>query len=137
MIYISSPYTGKQTQMSQRYHRVMEFAAEGLKAGFIVFSPIVHCHQMAKVHKMPKDFQFWMEYNYKMIDVCDELMILALPGSTESKGVQAEILYAKQAGKKITEWIPETDMVEAFGYHCKTFWRLLGNKRRATAGLDL
>jgi hypothetical protein len=65
-----------------------------LKHGLIVYSPIVHCHELALRHDMPHAFEFWQHYNQGMLDVATELVILQLDGWQESVGLKGEAEYA-------------------------------------------
>lgn len=105
MIYIASPYSDPDPAVMQsRYEAVRSFAAERLKMKEHVYSPIVHCHLLALHHDLPKDFQFWMDYNLHMIDCSEALYVLMLDGWKTSKGVTAEIKYAEERSLKIIYW---------------------------------
>lgn len=49
---------------------------------------------------IPYDFKVWQDLNYQLLDCADILVILAIKGFKESQGVQAEIKYAQEKGKK-------------------------------------
>lgn len=106
MIYLASPYSGTRDEESIRYFQAMKATARLLKSGIIVYSPIVHCHNMAIMYKLPKDFKFWQWYNEAMIEVAEGLCVLKLKGWEESKGVAHEIEYAKSL-KYIIDYIDE------------------------------
>lgn len=90
--YIGSPYSHHDPAVVyDRFRRVEKFTADMLKNGHFVYSPIVHCHELAREHKLPTDFNFWMDYNLAMLQVAKELIVCMLPGWEESKGLQAEI----------------------------------------------
>lgn len=91
MIYLASPYSSPDPGiMSERYTKTMIVAAGLLRERRWCYSPIVHCHEMAVRFSLPKDFDYWSEYNYHMLERADEFYILALPGWQESRGVEAE-----------------------------------------------
>ena len=103
MIYIASPYTNEHTAVVEdRYERVMAFTAQKANEGHIVFSPIVHCHEMAKNHKLPTDHIFWGKQNIGMLRVCEALWVLKLKGWNKSSGVIQEIKWARQLGIPVT-----------------------------------
>ena len=59
-IYLASPYNDEDWKIRRdRYERVSNELAVLLKSGEIVFSPIVHCHPLARTHELPKDAAFW------------------------------------------------------------------------------
>jgi hypothetical protein len=50
------------------------------------------------VYDMPVTFDFWSKVDYKFLDASERLVVLAMDGWKESKGVQAEIAYADKIG---------------------------------------
>ena len=103
-IYVASPYSGNELA---NYEATVKFVADSMQEGYIIFSPIVHCHQIAVDYNLPGDFKFWQRYSYEMLAAAGRLWVLQLPGWEESKGVQAEILYANRAHIPI-DYIPYT-----------------------------
>lgn len=102
-IYLASPYTDPDPAVvNLRYQMTAEFTAMKLKDLHKIYSPIVHCHDLAHKHDMPKDFEFWKEYNLAMLQSASEVWVLALEGWEESKGVRAEINHALQIPLPIT-----------------------------------
>lgn len=96
MIYLASPYSHKNIfVMEERYRAAMDCAAWLLKDGKWVYSPIIHCHELAKRHELPKDFKFWMGYNKHMLLLASRMFVLALDGWDTSIGVTAEREIAK------------------------------------------
>lgn len=94
-IYLASPYTDDDPEVVlSRYEATRAFTANALEEGFHVYSPIVHCHELAHYHSLPKDFEFWKSYNLAMLTAASHLWVLALEGWQESKGVQMEIITA-------------------------------------------
>jgi len=107
MIYLASPYSDKDKRVVvSRYNEVLEFCANRIKEGHIVFSPIVHCHVMAQRFEMPGNHLFWWKYDTSMIDIADEVWILCLPYWQMSIGVGKEIAYAEKIGKKVRYFNP-------------------------------
>ena len=92
MIYLASPYTHKDPEIVQaRYEAVRKHTAWMLSQSIWVYSPIVHCHDLAISHKLPTDSQFWQAYNFHMIDLADELQVLKLEGYEQSIGIMGEV----------------------------------------------
>jgi len=95
MIYLASPYTDKDyTVMEDRYVIVRDITAALLAHGEIIFSPIVHCHELAKHNDMPRDIDFWWNYNRAMLHKADHLWILTLEGWRNSSGIKRELKFA-------------------------------------------
>lgn len=94
-IYLASPYTHRSELIRhQRYLQVAEVCAAFLRDNITVYSPIVHCHELAKRHSLPTKFDFWMSHNYEMLKPAAQLMVLELEGWRDSKGLRGEIQFA-------------------------------------------
>jgi hypothetical protein len=105
MIYVASPYTHRDRQrMEVRYHAACDFTARLLNDKMWCYSPIVHCHELAKQFDLPRDFEFWKEYNIAMLNVCNKLFILGIDGWKESTGVTAELECARSLKIPVTLW---------------------------------
>ena len=83
--------------MEYRYQEVMRYRAVLMNKRKIAYSPIVDCHEMAKTHSLPRDINYWWEYNRMMIDRSNEFHLLTLEGWEESKGVMRELGYIKDS----------------------------------------
>lgn len=105
MIYLASPYSHTDYHVrKKRFDAAVTACAKLIKAGECVFSPIVHSHPIAIAHDLPGDWQFWKDYDLRIIPRCDRFMVLMLDGYIQSRGVQAEIEEADRLGMKI-EWL--------------------------------
>lgn len=81
MIYLASPYTHRdEAIVCYRYTVAEKITAKLLCDGMVVYSPIVHCHHIAKNHTLPTDFAFWKKYNFAMLSKADELYVLKIDG---------------------------------------------------------
>lgn len=99
MIYLASPYTHKdQLIMKTRFLLAEQVTARLLHRRSWVYSPIVHCHELALRYHLPTDFAYWRDYNFAMLRRCDTLYVLFIPGWEESLGVTEEIKFAQTAG---------------------------------------
>lgn len=84
--------------MAFRYRKTRQFAAKLINEGYLVFSPIVHCHPMAVVHSLPRNYEFWQVYSTSFLLYWAEAVnVLCLQGWKESTGVKAELIIAKKA----------------------------------------
>lgn len=94
--YVASPYSSPdQTIMHERFLVVERYVANALKHKHFVYSPIVHCHELARRHVLPTDHEFWSYYNFSMITPSAGLEILKMPGWDVSKGVTSEKRFAE------------------------------------------
>lgn len=97
-LYICIPYTG----MEERSFKIAnQVAADLIKDGFIVYSPISHSHPIATQCGLDLDFKFWEKIDKCFIDWCDIVLIVDIAGWQKSIGVNAELKYAKEKGKMI------------------------------------
>ncbi len=115
MIYLASPYTHPDPAVRDaRYRSVSRKAADMLRNGIAVFSPIVYSHALAALG-LPTTWPFWRALDRTMIAASSEVWVLMLPGWKESVGVQAEIQIAREMGKPfsfIKAW-PSSDRTPA------------------------
>src|SRR4051812_44574149 len=105
LVYLASPYSDPNPdKVLERVKAVQDATARLIESGHLIFSPIVHSHQIAElvtfeaVHSESTDFTkagaTWLDYDKAFIDKADEVWILRLPGHTRSKGVHAELYHA-------------------------------------------
>ena len=97
--YLASAYTDPDPEVMQRRFEEAEHCTHWcLQRKIWVFSPIVHCHAIAKKNDLPKDHEFWMEYDRTMILGSNGVLVLTTKDGAymHSKGVQDEILFARK-----------------------------------------
>ena len=102
--YLASPYSHPDERVRQeRYEKAMMVTAKLMteKTHYTIFSPIVHCHEMALRCSMPTDHVFWKKHNVAMLKRAKGLIVLTIDGWKESIGVTAEIELAQSAGKTV------------------------------------
>lgn len=106
LVYLAVPYTHTDEKVVlERFDRVNRAAANLFASGVWCFSPISHTHPIKHTHiALPAEFKFYADYDFRMIDHCDELWVLTLDGWKESIGVTAEIDYAKKKDKYVRLW---------------------------------
>ena len=108
MIYLASPYSHPISDIvEQRVQQTMKCLAELLREGKFVWSPIVHCHELAVKHDLPKDAKYWERFSIDFLRKADGLYVLKLPGWRESIGVQEEIKFANSIYLPTTYLLPE------------------------------
>lgn len=99
MIYIASPYSHPSSQV--RYMRFLdarEYAVKLMRNNLVCFSPIVYGHQFAVSFDFDHVHEAWLDFNQKMLYAASHVHVLQLDGWEQSKGVQAEIAFAKLHG---------------------------------------
>ena len=124
--YLASPYTAPDVHtMELRALGATRAAHWLLTQRHWVYSPIVHCHDLAKTFSLPREHEYWEEYNQAMLRGASDLVVLTIAGWRESRGVQAEITYAQKLGHP-TRLL----RIQGFAYH---FADMNGNGQVAVA----
>jgi nucleoside 2-deoxyribosyltransferase len=101
VIYLASPYSHADPAVREaRYQAACRTTAALLRAGLVVFSPIVHSHPLV-AFALPTGWDFWERIDRAYLARCDELVVLMLDGWKESTGVRAEIALARGLGKPV------------------------------------
>jgi nucleoside 2-deoxyribosyltransferase len=102
LVYLASPYSSPSPEVREsRFHAACRAAAQLMAGGAFVFSPIAHTHPIALAGDLPKGWDWWREYDRRMLAACDEVAVLCIDGWRESVGVQGEIAIAAETGKPV------------------------------------
>lgn len=102
LVYVASPYTHPDpAEIERRYLQVTKITADLVVGGMTAISPITYGHTLAAMNQMPGDWDFWMEFCINLLSKCDKLLVVKMQGWEESRGVQAEIAYAKEHGIEV------------------------------------
>ena len=101
-IYLASPYTHPEPYIMEiRYVYTAKVLADKLRRKEWTYSPIVHCHELAKTYGLPKDSEFWREYDFAMLAGASCLHVLRLEGYEDSVGIKAEVAEAQRLGLEV------------------------------------
>ena len=103
--YLASPYS--TPDLALRTWRVQEtFSALAwlLARRIWTYSPIVHCDELSRIYALPTDARYWKDLNEAMIVPTAGIIVLGLPGWTESTGVARELKFAGELGLPI-DWL--------------------------------
>lgn len=101
-IYVACPYSSDNFfEREKRYNAATEYSAHLVATGNHVFSPITHSHPMVAYAELPSDWDYWKSFDERMLQMCDVVHVIMLPGHKESVGVQAEIKIARSLGKPV------------------------------------
>lgn len=98
MIYLAVPYTGME---DESFEAVTTYAGRLMLEGHYVFSPILMCHPIAKRVGLPLNFAYWEQFDFHLINLCDCMCVLCLPGWENSRGIKAEIKYARSIERRV------------------------------------
>lgn len=100
--YLAVPYTHDDADiMLYRFNAVNKVAAQLIREGRFIFSPISHTHPIAEHGDIPRSWDYWNTYDRVILSFCKKLVVLCLPGWEQSIGVQAEIKIAEELGLEI------------------------------------
>lgn len=96
LIYLATPYSHpSEGVMEARFDWANEVAAHLFSKGFHVFSPVSHCHPInGKMRESRPNWEFWRDYDLRMLHLCDAMFLLKVEGWSQSSGVIAELSYA-------------------------------------------
>ena len=109
-VYVACPYSdGQRSVRDARARAANEVAGLLIRAGAVVFSPISHTHEMAEQQNLPTDYAFWERQCLAFVEWCDAMVVLAVDGWQESRGVVAELRAAWAAGKGLAVAEPLRD----------------------------
>ena len=96
LTYLACPY-GRSSSPNiheRRFQEANKAAVWIMKQGLTVFSPISHCHPMAKEGNLPNGWDYWEKFDRGYLLCSKEIYVLMIDGWEESTGVQAEIKIA-------------------------------------------
>ena len=121
MIYVASLYSLNAKSNSfqdtctrqHRYEYTEKRVSEFLSKGELVYSPIVHCHNMSVRYSLPKEYKFWQNIDRHMIDLCEGVYVLMMEDWELSEGITDEINYAMDLGKPVT-YISCNDFMDVY-----------------------
>ncbi len=95
LTYLAVPYSHDDESIRKaRFERVSKVGAWLMLHGHIVYSPISHCHPMAR-YDLPGGWQFWKHYDVAFMEYSRLFVILPLEGWRSSVGLGAERQEAK------------------------------------------
>ena len=101
LIYLASPYTTRYD--GQRIYRVTkarQVTAVLIMQGYMVYAPIPMSTHIWKTSSALRYVDPY-KYDLRLLEKCDKLMVLMLPGWDESVGVKLEIKHAKALGMSV------------------------------------
>jgi hypothetical protein len=97
LIYIGSPYSHEsKAVMEENFRRVTKFAAELCSQGKVAFSPITYGHTLLEYKEMSSAWEFWQNFCLTFLKHADKLIVYKMPGWDKSRGLAAEIEFAKE-----------------------------------------
>lgn len=99
LIYIAIPYSHPNKEVREHRVRIVsDIAGKLMCEGKVVFSPISHGYQIAKIHDMPTDWEYWERSCKTFLKRCSSMIVVMADGWERSQGVLAEIEVAEELG---------------------------------------
>jgi hypothetical protein len=113
VIYVGGPYTHADHNVRrERFEALTAVAAEIVKQGHIVYSPITHTHPI-DLHFVRDDVHlssdFWCDFDETFMSVCTEMVIVPLEGWEKSSGVTRERAYFEARGLPVSFYKPKAE----------------------------
>ena len=107
--YLASPYTHPSLlTRTQRAIDVNRYAGELMAAGLYVYAPIWATHEICGRHGLPVEHDWWIGFNKAFLDAAAGVIVCAIDGWRESRGVAQEIGYAREVGLPL--WLATEEM---------------------------
>ena len=102
LVYLATPYSDPNPFVREaRFKAVNRQAAELMRQGVHIYSPISHTHPIALAGDLPKGWDYWEQYDRTILAACTRMIVFRQPGWERSKGVAAEMAIAKEMGLPI------------------------------------
>ena len=105
IIYLACPYTDPDASVRQlRFDLATAVAADLIRAGHIVYSPITMTHPIdivlaGKSNTLGSDY--WVAFDEAFMEMCSEMVVIRLDGWQRSSGIRREIAYFTEHKKPI------------------------------------
>lgn len=110
MIYLASPYSHPDPKIRQsRYEAVVDYYAALIRQKKVVFCPIAMSHPVDVKLGLNDEWETYMQADQKILAICDELVVLCLAGVEKSRGVTAEVAFAKSHSIPVRYVHPSTE----------------------------
>ena len=103
LIYLAAPYRHPSKPVRDARMEAVGRVAAGLTDNDRrVFCPLMYAQALIDHGFSHKDDQWWYDYDVGWLPCCEELVVLKLPGWTESEGVRIEVEVAESLRIRIT-----------------------------------
>ena len=106
--YLGTPYSKYRGGLDAAASEAARIAANLLKRGVIVYSPIAHSHAVAEAGTIdPVDHDLWVRADAPFVQAASALIVATMDGWQESRGLAHEIAAFTAAGKPVVYLDPE------------------------------
>jgi len=108
LYYLATPYTRAPGGREEAYRIACMTAANMMRLGVAVFSPIAHGHAIASIGELEAtESAWWEDINNTVLDTCGGLVVAMMPGWDTSEGIEDEIFRARRG--RIPVWYMGAD----------------------------
>jgi hypothetical protein len=102
LCYVASPYSNYADGLDAAFADIGAVTWRLHQAGVKCYSPVVYCHPIARaLDANPLDADFWMAFTRPVLDRCDALIVVDLPGWDASYGISKEIERFEDTGRPV------------------------------------
>jgi hypothetical protein len=99
--YLAIPYSHPDPAVREaRFELANRIAADLMREGRIIYSPISHSHPIAK-YGLPLDWEYWEKVNLIYLEMCSKMIVVMAEGWEQSIGIKSEIEIMERMGKEI------------------------------------
>ncbi len=115
LVYLASPYSRRfRAVRHKRFLEVCRIAGNLIDHEQLVFCPIAHSHPISEYSELdPMNWDVWMDVDLTILARCTHLYVAMLDGWEKSRGVTAEIAFAKQHNISISYINTNGEVVDA------------------------
>jgi hypothetical protein len=112
VVYLACPYTDPDPAVRKaRFETATAAAADLIRAGHIVYSPITMTHPIDVVlagasNTLGSDY--WVAFDEAFMEICSEMIVVQADGWERSSGVRREIAFFKERKRPIRFVDPST-----------------------------
>lgn len=116
IIYLASPYSHPDAAVrEERFETICAVSAKLMGRGVHLYSPIAHTHPIAVRGELPTGWDYWEQFDRKLLAACGELWICMMPGWEQSKGIGGEKAIARELGLPIRYLTPTGEFRDGCG----------------------
>jgi hypothetical protein len=105
VIYLACPYTHPDPAVRRaRFEIATAVAADLIRAGHIVYSPITMTHPIDLVlagESNTLGSEYWVAFDEAFMEMCSEMVVIQLDGWQQSNGIRREMAYFTDRKKPI------------------------------------
>lgn len=102
LCYVASPYSNYADGLDAAFADIGAISWKLHLAGIPCYSPIVYCHPIARaLDADPLNADFWLAFTKPVLERCDALIVVDLPGWDKSYGISKEIERFQQSGRPV------------------------------------